>query len=166
MRKYSIDVPERLLAAALADLGNSLARVGGPVPVREPPRPMDGAQRPLLDGAFFGDEGEVSYLAAGARPLDQRWGELLYDLGSNAFFSWGSSGDATDIDLVGIARVSGSAARVIVRNGDDLHFFTFAYASWPSGIHRGAWDSICGQLGRSPGNHLHLYTESGWADES
>ena len=161
VRQYPAAVPDSLVAAALADLGDSLEEIGQAQESSEGSRAIISVSPHLLDGVFFGEGEAVCHVPAGERPLDTRWGELLYDLASSAFFPWGSSSSSESIELVGILRISSHESYVAVRK-DGVHIFQFPYDSWPSGIHMGAWDGICAYLGESPMGHVHRYADHGW----
>lgn len=158
MRAQPDAVAEHLLTAALVDLGDSLDHLGDRDGSCEPGRAV--CRSPdLLDGCLF--TWRHRYLTAGPRPIDVRWGELLYDLASSAVAPWGSCYPSESVDLVGILRCSSAEAHVIVR-AEGVRIFQFPYETWPSGIHTGAWGSICGGLHLSPGGRVHRYTDEGW----
>lgn len=157
-------VAERLMAAALADLGDSLSDLG------EPHRGARGASDVVapdvvpdrLDAMFFGEGAEVVCVPAYARALDIRWGELLYDLASSALAPWADRWGDTSTTLVGVLRPSAHEPHVIVHR-HAVHVFEFPYDSWPSGIHMGAWGTILGGLAEAePSAPVHRWADAGW----
>lgn len=153
-------VAERLLTAALVDLGDSLEHLGEATFSTDGPSKAVCASPDLLDGYVAADARD-RYLTAGKRAIDVRWGELLYDLASSAFSPWGSSYPASSVALVAILRCATDEAHVIVR-ADGVHIFQFPYATWPSGIHAGAWDVICALIHEAPHGRVHRCSAHGW----
>lgn len=162
MGTYPAPAWSLILDAALADLGDALDHLGSGGSSFLSPRSVAAARGELLEAAFFGESNSFSYVSAPPRPQDRRWGELLYDIASVAFAPWGKSFGSVGADIVGLIRVCPEEAHVIVRV-ENLHIFQFPYSAWPSGIHMGAWESICEYLAvSSREEHVHRYVESQW----
>lgn len=161
---YASWVAERLMASALADLGDSLSELRerrcGARDAADVVAPDVVPDR--LDAMFFGEGAEVVCVPANARALDIRWGELLYDLASSALAPWADTWDEAGAILVGVLRPSADEAHVIVHR-HAVHIFEFPYDSWPSGIHMGAWESILGGLAEAdPAVRVHRWADAGW----